>query len=53
MTYVLQNGLHECDSNFRFLHQIVLRVLDFETSLFLFSRVGILESETKDELYIY
>lgn len=47
VTYVLQNGLHKSDSNFSFLHQIVFCVLDFETGLFLFSGVGILESNKR------
>ena len=46
-TYVLQNSFHECDSNFSFLYQIVLRILDLETGLFLFSRVAILKSKKK------
>ena len=50
MTYVLQNSLHEYDSNFSFLHEIIPCVLDIETGLFLFSRAGVLESKKKGKL---
>ena len=45
--YVLQNSLHKCDSDFSFLNQIVLRILDFKTGMFLLGRIGILKSKKR------
>lgn len=43
MTHIFQNSLHERDSDFSLLHEIVLGILDFETGLLLSGRAGTLE----------
>lgn len=43
-TYVIEHGLHESDGDLGLLHEIILRILDFKTSMLLFGGCGILQA---------
>ena len=43
-TYVLEDSLHERDSNLGLLHQVILRVLDLETGMLLSCRVRVFQA---------
>ena len=43
-THVLQDGLHQCNSDLSLLDKVVLSILDFNASSFLLRRAGILQS---------
>ena len=43
-THVLQYGLHQRDSDFCLLHEVVLCILHLETGMLLFSRIGVLQA---------
>lgn len=41
--YVFEHGFHECNGNFCLLDEVILRILDFESGVFLSLRACILE----------
>lgn len=43
-TYVIEHGLHESNGDLGLLHEVILRILDFKTSMLLFGGCGVLQA---------